>query len=283
MSGSTFIFYGVRGSYPVPSSRTLKYGGNTPSILIENGDDFVIFDAGTGLIEMGRDLMEKRPGQKEIHIFLSHLHIDHIQGFPFFEPIYDDSYEINVYCDESPDTPLEKTFYSLFNKPISPIGNDGVKAKVNFIILDIVETPSITIGSSIVIDYIKEPLHPQSGVMFYSVATKSGRLVYATDVESPEGMSPEHIEFIKGADVLIHDTMYFEDDYFSEEQSKKGYGHSTISMAVANAIKGGVKKLFLFHYNPVYGDKDIERMHKKAVELFPRTYMSEELKKFSIG
>ena len=282
MKDSTFVFYGVRGSYPVPSGRTLKYGGNTPSMLIENGDDIVIFDAGTGIIELGRDLMENHPHQKRIDIFVSHLHIDHIQGFPFFDPIYDGGYEINIYCDETPDTPLEKTFYSLFNKPISPIGNDGIKAAINFIILDVETRVSIPVGETIVVDYIKEPFHPRAGVMFYRVSIGDSRLVYATDVESPEGMAPEHIEFITGADVLIHDTMYFEDDYHSKEHCKVGYGHSTVPMAVANAKKGKIKKLFLFHYNPNYADKDIERMLQLAKELFPQTYLSEELKKISI-
>ncbi|MCP5046246.1 MAG: hypothetical protein GY940_03685, partial [bacterium] len=137
-------------------------------------------------------------------------------------------------------------------------------------------------GKRMTVEYIKELTHPVAGVIFYRVTLDGKRLVFATDVESSNGFEPQHLEFIKGVDILIHDSMYFDSDYYSRNCSKKGYGHSTISMAIANALKGEVKRLFLFHYNPNYTDKDIEIMHKEAQEKFPRTYLSEELKNFSI-
>ncbi len=282
MVENKFIFYGVRGSYPVPSIHTAHYGGNTASILVEAGADIIILDAGTGIINIGKQLRENYPQRKHIDIFLTHLHIDHIQGIPFFEPVFDRQYVITIHSNQTPDTPLEKTIFALFNQPLSPIGNAGIKARIEFNVLDTVLPRPVAIGPHIILTYIKDPLHPTAGVLFYKVTIGGKHLVYATDVESPDGFSAEHVAFIEKADVLIHDSMYFEWDYFSPAFSKKGFGHSTVSMAVANAIRGKVNKLFLFHYNPNYSDTDLEQMLTLARATFAQTYLSEELKKFSL-
>jgi phosphoribosyl 1,2-cyclic phosphodiesterase len=278
----SFVFYGVRGSYPVPSKNALKYGGNTSCVLIEAGGDIAVLDAGTGIIQVGKYLKKHKPQRKHINIFLTHLHIDHIMGFPFFAPVFDKEYVINIHCDEHKLSPLEKTIYSLFNQPLSPIGNAGIKATINFKILDKVHPKPVTVGEHIRIDYIKEHFHPITGVMIYKVTIEGKQLVYATDIESPDGFLPEHLEFIKGVDVLIHDSMYFDSDYNYKPFPKKGFGHSTVSMAVANAIKGEVKRLILFHYNPNYSDDDVDRMHAEAKEMLGRTEVSKEMKKFSL-
>ena len=95
-------------------------------------------------------------------------------------------------------------------------------------------------------------------------------------------LEKKYLEFIKGADILIHDSQYFDTDYYSNENSKKGFGHSTISMAATNAIKCEVKKLFLFHYSHRYSDKDVEKMLREARKIFKNTFLSEELKKISL-
>ena len=282
MEESKLIFYGVRGSYPVPGKDVVKYGGNTTSILIEAGDDFIILDAGTGIINIGKYLLETKPHRKKINLFLTHLHSDHIQGLPFFDPVFDNEYEINIYCNETPKTPLEDTILTLFKQPLSPIENDGIKAKFNFFILDVDHRETIRIGEKIGVEYIKENSHPLAGVLLYRITIDDKRIVFATDVESPGGFAKEHMDFINGVDILIHDSMYFDSDYHSPESPKKGFGHSTVSMAVGNAVKAGVKKLFLFHYDPNYTDKDVERMHREAAKKFNHTYLSEELKEFSL-
>jgi len=241
MVENKFIFYGVRGSYPVPSPRTVKYGGNTSSILVEAGSDTIVLDAGTGIVNIGRYLTQERPEKKHIDIFLTHYHMDHIQGIPFFEPVFNKDYTINIYCDESPTLPLGETILSLFNKPLSPIGNAGIKAHFNFIPLNTDKVGTVKIGTHLSVDFCKEHLHPEAGVLLYRVNIDGMRLVYATDVESVNGFAEEHIRFIDGADILIHDTMYFDEDYYDPDFPKTGFGHSTVSMAVQNAIKGNVK------------------------------------------
>ncbi len=281
MKDFKFIFFGVRGSYTVSNKHVAKYGGNTASVLVESDNRVIILDAGTGLITAGNYLLQNKPKLKKIDIFISHLHIDHIQGIPFFEPVFDPQFEINFYCNESPKAPLEKTIFSLFNLPLSPIGNEGIKAKINFNILDVDLKKTVHIDKTFAVDFIKEN-HPISGVLIYRVSVGKKFIVYATDVESPNGFSPETTAFISGADVLIHDSMYFDHDYYSPHHPTAGYGHSTVTMAVQNAIRCAVNKLFLFHYNPNYSDTDVEKMRDEAREKFPGTYLSEELEQFSI-
>lgn len=277
MQETKLVFYGVRGSYPVPDKKVIKYGGNTASILIEADNESIILDAGTGIINIGKYLLKTNPKRKKINLFLTHLHNDHIQGLPFFDPVFDKEYEINIYSDETQQVPLKETIYTLFNQPLSPIGNDGIKAKMNFIILDTDQRETIQGGNRIAVDYIKENFHPLSGVLLYRITINGNRIVYATDVESPNGFAKEHMDFIRGADILIHDSMYFDSDYNYPSFPKKGFGHSTVSMAVENAIRGEVKKLFLFHYDPGYSDADVERMHQEAKKKFKHAYLSKEL------
>jgi ribonuclease BN (tRNA processing enzyme) len=165
----------------------------------------------------------------------------------------------------------------LFNQPLSPISNEGIKAKLNFTILNTNHRETIRVGKYMAVDYIKEKRHPLSGVLFYRITIDGKRIVYATDVEPANGFAREQLDFIRGADILIHDSMYFDSDYNSPTFPKKGYGHSTVSMAVENAIRGEVKKLFLFHYDPGYSDADVERMLKEARKRFTQTFLSKEL------
>lgn len=281
MQSSRLIFYGVRGSYPVPDKKVLKFGGNTSCVLIESGDRLIVLDAGTGIINLGSYLKQEKNHIKHIHIFLTHLHIDHIQGIPFFEPVYDPEFKIDFYCNDSGDSRLEEAIFALFNQPLSPIGKNGIKADFTFNTLDIENRKTIDLGNGICVDYIKES-HPVAGVLIYNIDIDGARVVYATDVETPSGFAPSTMEFIQGADILIHDSMYFDWDYYSPKFSKEGFGHSTVTMAVENAIKTKIKKLFLFHYNPNYSDDQVREMLHEAKQRFPETYLSEELKEFKI-
>lgn len=284
MNEANLVFYGVRGSYPVPTINTQKYGGNTASLLFEKGDKIVILDGGTGIIHIGNYLKKHKPHVKKVDLFLTHLHVDHIQGIPFFEPVFDKEFEITVYSDNNTkeNISFQDTVYSLFAQPLSPIGKEGIKAAFRFVPLDTRDPKSITIDDGFSVEYIKECGHPLSGVLIYKVNVGDKRVVYATDVETPNGFDGRYLEFIRGVDILIHDSQYFDADYYSPGHPKKGFGHSTVSMAAANARKAGVKKLYLFHYSPDYTDEDVETMLAEARKIFNNTFLSEELKKISL-
>ena len=270
----SLTFFGVRGSYPVPGKSTQRYGGNTSSLLFEIADQMVLFDAGTGIIHAGHYLNQRLEGGGKIHLFLTHLHIDHIQGLPFFKPLYNPQVEIIIHYPESADGSFRKAVEGLFLPPYSPITLKGIKASLSFqpLARD-PERNSIQLDSDIVVSHFKHDSHPRLGVIIYQLAHGGRRVVYSTDVESPDGFGAAISHFIHGADILIHDSQYLDADYVNGGNSKKGYGHSTVSMAVRNAEQCLVKKLFLFHFDPEYSDRLLEEMLRQARRKFKNTYL----------
>lgn len=270
-----FTFYGVRGSYPVSAPKTVKYGGNTSSILFEAGDDVFIFDAGTGIINAG-EYLQKKKNIKNVNIFLTHLHIDHIMGLPFFNLLYDKEIRINIYCFEYKGFNYKDTIYSLFNHPLSPISPKGILADLKFFTFGVDTENGVAINKNVEVSYIKDEKHPKSGVLIYRIDFFSKKIVFATDIESEKGFTGNHAEFIKNADILIHDSQYTTEDYRNNINPKTGYGHSTVDMAVNNALRMNVEKLFLFHYSPEYSDEKLENILKLARNKFKGTYLSIE-------
>jgi len=280
MPDVNFIFFGVRGSYPVPDCRVTQYGGNTASLLVEKGDKIVVFDAGTGIINIGNYLNTQKPHVRSLDIFLTHFHIDHIQGLPFFEPCFSSDFMIRIYGCPYDNMAFKDIILSLFNQPYSPISSKGIKAKLHFVELYPDKPQPLSLGDGLEVGFHKENSHPLSGVLIYRLGDGQKSLVYATDVESPQGFSGQTLDFVRGADVLIHDSQYFDAHYDSPGNSRRGFGHSTVSMAVNNARHSKAGKLFLFHYDPAYSDADVKRLLKEARKTFKNTFLAEETKKF---
>jgi ribonuclease BN (tRNA processing enzyme) len=276
-------FFGVRGSYPVPGKSTTCHGGNTSSLLLEIGGQPVILDAGTGIIQCGRYLNRRlRAGQK-IHIFLTHLHSDHIMGLPFFAPMFNPAAEIVIHSPKIPGVGSRQELEALFLPPYSPITLQGIKARLSFRLLTAGPRPgAVHLENDIEVSYVLHNSHPLLGVLIYRVSHDGRRLAYATDVESPEGFDDRISAFIAGADLLIHDSQYFDRDYFDAVNPRKGFGHSTVSMAVHNAEKCRVKRLFLFHFDPKYSDSMLEEMLAQARKKFKNTRLAQETKKIKI-
>jgi len=283
MSGEfSLTFCGVRGSYPVPGRDTRRYGGNTSSLLLEVAGRHVILDAGTGIIQAGRALSNRPRPQEAIHIFLTHLHIDHIMGLPFFAPMFDPRAQIVLHFPEVAEIRSQQALEALFLPPYSPITLQGIKARLSFEPLVASGAGQVLLDGGIEIAHIQHDSHPRLGVLIYRVSCGGKRLVYATDVESPGSFGPDIRAFIAGADMLVHDSQYFEADYSDHAGPRKGYGHSTVSMAVRNAVACGVRRLFLFHFDPRYTDAQLEAMLAQAREDFPETFLAQEGKKIKV-
>jgi len=222
-------------------------GGNTPCIQVES-DEYhqFILDAGSGIRELGIALSKNRKKTKEIHLFFSHLHWDHIQGLPFFGPAYDPSVHIHFY---SPHSTMEMALKQQMQAPCFPINMDSMNAKKHFHIL----SDSIQIGDIHI--YYKQMNHPGSSYS-YMLTDGKKRFIYATDTElSPNDFirNDENAAFFGGADVLVIDAQYT----LGEAIEKYNWGHSAFSLAVDFASNWGISKLLLFHHDPTYDDKKL--------------------------
>jgi len=153
---------------------------------------------------------------------------------------------------------------------------------MNFFELNSKKSKGIKIDEHVEVEFIKDVSHPVSGVLIYKLSSENKSIVYATDIESPNGFGSKVKNFIKGANILIHDAQYIDFEYYNKKNSKEGFGHSTVYMALENAIKCEVEKLFLFHYNPNRSDNDLERILKDAKKMFKNTFLSRELDKINL-
>jgi phosphoribosyl 1,2-cyclic phosphodiesterase len=257
-------FWGTRGSIPVTGNRFCKYGGNTPSIEINNDkDNVIIIDAGSGIRELGIELV-KRNHQKKIYLFFSHFHTDHIVGLPFFAPFYRDDFEIEIFGKPYILNSTEKILDLIFNPPLFSITKDKIKAKCNF--HDIDETFTLSISDIKIETEILNHPHPTLG---FKILSQNKSVVYFTDneliqkihksEEAEELLLKNHsnlISFCKGVDILIHDSSYFTEDY----NIRVGWGHSSNITVAMFAHLAEVKNLYLFHYDPDYDDKKIDKL-----------------------
>ena len=197
-------FWGVRGSYPAPGARTAGVGGNSSCVEIVADDHAMVFDAGTGIIQLGRDMVQ-RPGKPVVHIFLSHLHHDHIEGLRFFAPAYSPEWKCYVYGANSATPSLKALLAQTMSPRFFPVSLSQLPARLAIRSLGKHDRVRLPGAQPTFIQARFSAAHPKVGVMLYRV-TRAGRsVVYATDVESPKGGYEDVVAFARGADVLIHD------------------------------------------------------------------------------
>ena len=238
-------FWGVRGSRSTAESNKLKYGGDTSCVEIRTKDnDLIILDMGTGLNKLGEAILAEPNSPKNINIFLSHYHWDHLLGFLNFTPLFDESFSITIYGNNK-STSIDKISEKL----------DMLKAKINFVELG--KEPVIINNTKI--DF-KDHSHP-NGATSYKVTINDFSIMYSTDSEHINDKLNENVlKMAKNTDILIHDSHFTEEDL----KDHVGWGHSSWKQAVDVAIKSDAKKLFLFHYSPEYNDDIIDSIEKKA-------------------
>jgi phosphoribosyl 1,2-cyclic phosphodiesterase len=258
-------FWGTRGSIPTPGPQTKKFGGNTSCVEIRCDESLFICDGGTGLRELGVDLLGR--GQQAItgHLFFSHTHWDHIQGFPFFIPAYAQQNTFHVYGTAEGDRRTYELLSGQMRSDYFPVDFGELKSNIVASHLD---------GGARYIDgcavTVYEQHHPGRS-WAYSFVKDGIKIVYATDHEidltlldpaavianraAPRTIPDAFLRFCHGADLLISDAQYFDEEY----EKKVGWGHPRASTVVDLALQAEVKQLALFHHDPMHKDGDIDR------------------------
>ena len=236
-------------------------GGNSPCVSVDI-DDFnepIIFDCGSGMREM-KIGSEGKPLPERYHIFFSHFHWDHLYGFPFFGPAFNPAVTLDFY---SPKPNMQEYLSGLMSQPYFPVQLETIRSTKHFHLL---ESP-VSIGPLNV--EFKKMSHPGDSSS-YKITHNGKRFIYATDVElSNADFSPdaENINFFKDADCIVLDSQYTPDD----AADKSNWGHSSFSTAVDFAAHWGIKRLFLFHYEPAYDDLKLYEILQSA-----RSYLEEK-------
>ncbi|HEY8207852.1 MAG TPA: MBL fold metallo-hydrolase [Myxococcaceae bacterium] len=256
-------FWGTRGSVPKPGPLTVRYGGNTSCVeVMAAGGTRLVLDCGTGAHGLGQTLVNAKEQPIRGHMLIGHTHWDHIQGFPFFSPLFTQGNEWDVYAPLGLGQHLEKTLAGQMQHTYFPVSLQQLGATIRF--HDLVEGNFQAGAFRVTSRYLNHP----AMTLGYRLEVDGGTLVYATDHEphSPEHAGGGHIdrhqedrrhaEFISGADVLIHDAQYTAEEY----PAKMGWGHSTVEYVVDVALAAKVRTLYLFHHDPSRTDDQLDAL-----------------------
>jgi len=264
-------FWGVRGSCPTPGADTVKYGGNTPCVQISTADKNIIIDAGTGICKLGDELERESQGRPlTLDIFFTHLHWDHIQGFPFFSPIYHKKNVINIYASSA----ARKYLKTLMSEPYFPVHCEELKSEINFIELQDIDTVNFP-ESGININTI--PGHHFEQTRIYRVEYRGKSCTYLSDYEHFSD-DQDIVKFIKNSDLLIYDSHFTDEEYMGSNGNYKrmGWGHSTWQEGIKMAEKSMIDKLLLFHHAPERTDEELDKIQEKARGKFPNVRIARE-------
>jgi len=270
-----FTFRGVRGSIPSPGPNTVKYGGNTTCIEVRGpNNELIIFDAGTGIFPLAQLLLAELPVTS--HIFITHTHWDHIQGLPFFIPLFIPGNKVIIHGGSDPTTQRDacEVLSRQMEYAYFPVREAELNAQIEYVSL--IERQKVAVGETQVESILMQ--HPAMN-FGYKVTYKDKALFFTGDHEWAYNIYEpgdddyddfqeqitqrrrEIIDFLRGIDVLIIDTAYTDEEY----PAKKGWGHGTFDNSIAVAREAGVKHCFLTHHEPTRSDEKLEEVFQEAL------------------
>ncbi|HTS60350.1 MAG TPA: MBL fold metallo-hydrolase [Terriglobales bacterium] len=255
-------FWGVRGSIATPQQENLGFGGNTTCIEVRlPNNEVVIIDGGTGLRYLGIALTLEQGNQPLFLRFLiTHFHWDHIQGIPFFSPLYAPSNQVDFYSDYPPEQ-LQRFLQGQMSCPYFPLAFERLAARRRMFQIQ----SEFRIGDLRVHSF---PLNHPQGATGYRLELNGAVVVHASDLEhGDKKLDTVLLDHAQNADLLIYDAQYTPEEY----TGKKGWGHSTWLEAVRTAREAKVKKLILFHHDPSHGDQFMEELVLQARSQFENT------------
>ena len=257
--------WGCRGSLASPGPETVKYGGNTSCVEVRTGDgDLIILDAGTGIRPLGNTLMGELP--RTIHVLLTHLHLDHLEGLGFFGPLWSPDVDLHIWGPPSPLRSLERRIAQYLSPPLFPIHLQDIPSRPTF---HDVPDDDWKIGSTKV---SANPVSHRGPTVGYRLEEDGLALAYIPDHEPALGVDLRSVEpewisghaVAQGAEVLLHDAQYTEAEY----PQRVGWGHSSVAHVVAFAAVSDVRRLVMFHHDPMHSDAQLEELLARARELY---------------
>ncbi len=264
-------FFGVRGSIASPGSDTARVGGNTSTVEVCCGDSRIVLDAGTGLRALGQRMLAKGESRK-LTLLLSHYHWDHIQGLPFFTPLYLPGTEVEIVGQRAGLYGVREALEHQMTAPVFPVRFSDLAA--TFVPREVRPRDTFRVGDATV--RVARGNHP-GGVLAYRIDYAGQSIVYATDTEHYACLDPELLALAEGASLLVYDAQYTPEEYRGERgPSKVGWGHSTNVAAAELARAAGVGRLALFHHEPTRDDRGVEEVEAATQALFPATFAARE-------
>jgi phosphoribosyl 1,2-cyclic phosphodiesterase len=250
-------FYGVRGSTPSFCETNRRYGGNTASVVLdEPGEEPILFDLGTGLRPYGSDC--PMDGTFAATALVTHIHWDHVQGLPFFAPVFVPGARLDVYGPHQEEGPLGEVFGDLMRPPYFPIRTTELGGDVRFIDAT---RDTFLVGSRKV---MVRPVPHKGPTVGYRIDSAHGSVAYISDHQAPlslDTVAESVLELADGVDALIHDSQYTP----AEFQKKQDWGHCTLEYALLVAQLAKAKRLITFHHDPAHSDDDLDRLSAELV------------------
>lgn len=271
--GDRFIahFWGVRGSIPTPSDDTIRYGGNTACVEIQVASKRLIFDGGTGLRNLGRDMLKQMP--VEAHLFFTHTHWDRIQGFPFFMPAFVEGNKFHIYGAMGLNgASIKQRLCDQMLRPHFPVPLQMMQADLTF--------HNIAPGSIIQLDDVTIEtisMNYPTGALGYRITWKDRAVVYATDTEhNPASIDQNLLYLADRADLLIYDAAYADHAYYDPIVTADGRNMDTWHAGIKVGIAANVKHTVMFHHDPSHDDDFLDAVETHVQATFPNVQLARE-------